>query len=426
MQVIVLGAGVVGVSTAWYLAREGCEVTVVDRQAAAGEETSFANGGQIAVSHAEPWANPATPLKALKWLGREDAPLLFRLRADPALLRWSLRFLRECLPRRTRENIHRIVALASYSRDCLRALRTDLAAAGGLEYDHLERGILHFYTDEREFRSALHAIEVLREAGCDRRPLTPDGCCEVEPALAAARSRIVGGDFSASDESGDANRFTRGLAEHCARSGVRFRFGESVRQLLREGDEVRAVALESGESLRADAIVVALGSYSPLLLRPLGIDLPVYPAKGYSATLALGDRSIAPTVSLTDDGHKLVFSRLGNRLRVAGTAEFGGYDLSPNRVRTDAILRRTREIFPALEEVGEPQLWCGLRPVTPSSVPHIGPTPLRGLWLNTGHGTLGWTMACGSGRVLTDMLLGYRAAIRCGYHASSGYRVAGA
>lgn len=404
MRVAVLGAGVVGVASAWYLARAGFEVTVIDRQPDTGLETSFANGGQIAVSHAEPWANPSTPLKALSWLGREDAPLLFRLRADPALLGWTLRFLRECLPGRTRQNIRHILNLASYSRQCLGSLRRELAGEGGLHYDHLERGILHFYTDPAEYRAAVHAAGIMREFGCDRKLLSVDECIALEPALASSASALVGGDYTREDESGDAHAFTRQLAAHCRRIGVRFMLGDGIRALERKDERVSAVLTDTGERIEADACVVALGSYSPLLLRPLGLRIPVYPAKGYSATLALAPDSVAPTVSLTDDGHKLVFSRLGNRLRVAGTAEFNGYDLSLNPARSNALLARTRSLFPGLRETSEPELWCGLRPVTPSSVPLIGRTALPNLWLNTGHGTLGWTMACGSGAALADLL----------------------
>lgn len=411
MKVAVLGAGVVGVASAWYLARAGCEVTVIDRQPGEGLETSFANGGQIAVSHAEPWANPATPFKALSWLGREDAPLLFRLRADPALLCWSLRFLRECLPGRSRRNIRDIVRLADYSRECLRSLRASFAGDVPLEYDHLEKGILHFYTDEGEFRRARHAGSIMREFGCDRRLLSAEECVAIEPALRGCEHALVGGDYTRTDESGDAHIFTRRLAERCRGAGVRFRLGLPVASLCNEGDRISEVVLGDGQRIMADEFVVALGSYSPLLLRPLGVRVPVYPAKGYSATLSLTEGSIAPTVSLTDDGHKLVFSRLGSRLRIAGTAEFSGYDLSANPVRAAALLARTRTLFPGLRETGEPQMWCGLRPVTPSSVPLIGRSRYRNLWLNTGHGTLGWTMSCGSGAALADLVCRRRPAI---------------
>ncbi len=405
MRVLVLGAGVVGTTSAWYLARAGHQVTVVDRQPVAGNETSFANGGQISVSHAEPWANPHILPRMLKWLGHEDAPLLWRWRADPAQLAWGLRFLAECLPGRTRRNIAAIVAMALYSRGRLQALREEL----GLQYDHLERGILHIYTDRAELSAAIKAARVMRQFGLDRDTVDVDKCLEIEPALAGARHLLVGGDYTRSDESGDAHKFTCALAEHAKAAGVDFRFGLSVDRIAPGGSKIAGVLVhgEGGaELLTADAYVVALGSYSPLLLKPLGIGLPVYPAKGYSATLTLADGSPAPTVSLTDDERKLVFSRLGNRLRIAGTAEFNGYNLELNPVRCQALIDRTRQLFPRLEIVGEPAFWCGLRPATPSNVPYIGQTRYRNLWLNTGHGTLGWTMACGSAASLAELMSG--------------------
>jgi len=407
LRILVLGAGVVGTTSAWYLVRAGHQVTVVDRQPVAGNETSFANGGQISVSHAEPWANPHVLSRLLKWLGREDAPLLWRWRADPAQIAWGLRFLPECLPGRTRRNIAAIVALALYSRQCLQALRGEL----GLAYDHLERGILHLYTDPAEYALAQQAARTMREYGLDRAPVDVARCLEIEPALADARPLLVGGDYTPSDESGDAHKFTRGLAERAAAAGVDFRYGLTVERIAPGGRQIAGVVVggEGGsELLTADAYVVALGSWSPQLLRPLGIGLPVYPAKGYSATLTLAEGTPAPRVSLTDDERKLVFSRLGNRLRVAGTAEFNGYNLDLNPVRCAALLERTRQLFPRLEFVGEPQYWCGLRPATPSNLPYIGRTGYGNLWLNTGHGTLGWTMSCGSAAALADLVDGRR------------------
>ena len=409
MRVLVLGAGVVGTATAWYLRQAGHEVTVVERQPVAGNETSFANGGQISVSHAEPWANPHVFSHLLRWLGREDAPLLWRWRADPAQLLWGLRFLTQCLPGATRRNVSAIVAMALYSRDSLQALRREL----GLEYDHLQRGILHFYTDSREFAQAVEAARLMREFGLDRSPVDVDRCLEIEPALVDARHLLVGGDFTPSDESGDANKFTLALAERAAAAGVEFRYGVTVDRIAPACSQIAGVLVSdtAGQTLlTADAYVVALGSYSPCLLKPLGISVPVYPAKGYSATLTLADGASAPSVSLTDDGRKIVFSRLGNRLRVAGTAEFNGYNLDLNPVRCQALIQRTRQLFPRLEITGEPLFWCGLRPATPSNVPLIGPTRYDNLWLNTGHGTLGWTMACGSGRSLADLISGHRPA----------------
>jgi D-amino-acid dehydrogenase len=407
VHVVVLGAGLVGVASAWYLRQDGHEVTVIDRQPSVGLETSFANGGQISTSHAEPWANPGAPARVLRWLGREDSPLLWRLRADPAQWAWGLRFLRECTPERTRRNIVAILRLALHSRALLKELRSAL----GLEYDQQSRGILHFYTDATEFARALPQAELMRQYGCERVVKSAEECLAIEPALADATVPIIGGTYTADDESGDAHQFVVALADRAAGLGVAFRHGRQVAALNVVGDRVTGVGLDNGEQVVADAYVAALGSYTPLLLQPVGIHLPVYPAKGYSVTIPLAADSPAPTVSLTDDGCKIVFSRLGNRLRVAGTAEFNGYDTSINTVRCAAIVRRTAALFPRLDVGRNIEFWAGLRPATPSNVPLIGQTRLRNLYLNTGHGTLGWTMACGTGQVLADLLNGRRPAV---------------
>jgi D-amino-acid dehydrogenase len=406
MRVIVLGAGVVGTASAWYLARAGHEVTVVERQGAAGLETSFANGGQISVSHAEPWANPDAPGKIWEWLGREDAPLLFRLRGDGRQWAWGLRFLVECLPFRTRENIRQILALSLYSRAQLQLLRRDT----GIQYDQLTRGILHFYTDEEEFERAAEQATLMRQYGCERDIKTAAECIAIEPALRHAAERIVGGTYTATDESGDARKFTQALAQLAAGQGVRFLYGRSIKRLEAERRRILSVVLADAEGgddrISADAYVVALGSYSPLVLRSVGISIPVYPLKGYSITVPLEAGDEAPTVSLTDDSHKLVFSRLGERLRVAGTAELNGYNTDVNDVRCQAIVRRTFDLFPSAGHPERAEFWTGLRPATPSNVPVVGRTRYANLFLNTGHGTLGWTMACGSGRAIADIVSG--------------------
>ena len=402
MRVVVLGAGVIGVTTAWYLAEAGHEVVVIERQPAAALETSFANGGQISVSHAEPWANPGAPLQILKWLGRENAPLLWRFSADPWQWIWGLRFLRQCTPARMRANIVAILRLALYSRAALQALRADT----GIRYDEEVRGILHVYSDEKVFAHARPQAALMREYGCDRVIKSAAECLAIEPALAGSRVNLVGGTYTASDESGDACKFTEALAERCARRGVQFRYGLGIESLASDGERISGIRLAGGELLTADTYVAALGSYTPLLLRPLGLRLPVYPAKGYSATIALDDDSVAPSVSLTDDQHRLVFSRLGGRLRVAGTAEFAGYDTSLNEARCAALLARAFTLFPRAGRRAGAEFWAGLRPATPNNVPLIGMSRYRNLFVNTGHGTLGWTMACGSGKLMADLVSG--------------------
>jgi D-amino-acid dehydrogenase len=405
VKVLVLGAGVVGVASAWYLAEAGHEVLVLDRQPQAGMEASFANGGQISAGHAEPWAKPSAIPKIVRWLGREDAPFLFRARLDPAQWEWGLRFLRECAPGRFERNCRVLAGLAAYSRDCLRALR----AGTGIAYDHLARGILHFATDARDFEVLARSAEAARALGVERQVKSAAECLALEPALKHSEDPIVGGVYTPGDESGDARQFTEALARLAAGRGVAFRFEARIQAIESAGAEVSGVRV--GEELvSADAYVVCLGSYSPLMLRRLGIRIPVYPLKGYSITLPLGpaEAAAAPSVSLTDEAHKIVVSRLGNRLRAAGTAELTGYDTELNGVRCAAITRRIRSLFPALGGITEVENWAGLRPATPDNVPIIGRTALRRLYLNTGHGTLGWTLACGSGKALADIVSGRR------------------
>ena len=406
MKVIVLGAGLLGVTSAYFLRQLGHDVVVIDRQASAAAETSFANGGQISVSHAEPWANPGAPLKVLKWLGREDAPLLFRLRADMRQWLWDLQFLRESTPARTRHNIAQIVRLGTYSRDTLQQLRRDT----GLQYDQRTQGILHFYTNPREFEAAEAPAAQMRELGCERRLISADEAVRIEPALAHVRGQLAGATYTAEDESGDANRFARELVALCERDGVVFRMSHTITALRTDGGRIDHVEATDHEGrfqrVRGDAYVVAMGSLSPLLVKPLGIALPIYPAKGYSVTMPVLDADKAHQVSLTDDEYKLVFSRLGNRLRIAGTAELNGYDRDLNRVRCEAIVRRVQELFPGAGDASQAQFWTGLRPATPSNVPVIGATKLPNLYLNTGHGTLGWTHACGSGKSIARIVSG--------------------
>lgn len=408
MNVVVLGAGLLGVTSAYFLRQQGHDVTVIDRQATPAAETSFANGGQISVSHAEPWANPGAPLKVLKWLGREDAPLLFRLRADLRQWLWGLQFLRECTPARTRHNIRQIVRLGTYSRDTLQQLRRER----GIAYDERTQGILHFYTSQKEFDAAEAPAAQMRELGCDRRVISADDAVKLEPALRHVRAQLAGATYTAEDESGDANRFARELVKRCEEDGVRFLMSHTVTALREAGGEIDHVEVTDGEGrfrqIRADAYVLAMGSLSPLVAKSLGIALPIYPAKGYSVTMPVKDASMAHQVSLTDDEYKLVFSRLGDRLRIAGTAELNGYDRDLNRVRCEAIVRRVEQLFPGAGDSTQAQFWTGLRPATPSNVPIIGRSRLKKLFLNTGHGTLGWTHACGSGKSIARIVSGLK------------------
>ena len=402
MKIAVLGAGVVGVTSAWYLAKRGHEVIVVDRAAEPAVETSFANGGQISVSQTEPWANPAAPGQVLRWLGREDAPLLFRLRADPALLAWGLRFLLECLPGRTRRNTLDALALGLYSRDALRALRTEL----DLSYAQQTRGILQLHEDKAALRAASRRAAELTACACRVDVLGADECVSIEPALAFAKLKFAGGTHAPDDESGDAREFTRALADRCREAGVMFRFGATVAEFRREGREIRSVRMKdtSGASeLVADAYVVCLGSYSTPLLRTAGIAIPVYPVKGYSVTIPIDDPTGAPTASITDEARKIVVSRLGERLRAAGTAEIAGYDTSLNPVRCEAIRDRAQLWFPRASDYSRVEYWSGLRPAMPGNVPIIGRTRFDNVLVNTGHGTLGWTLACGSAKALARL-----------------------
>jgi len=417
MRVIVLGAGVIGTTTAWYLARGGHQVTVIDRQPAAGLETSFANGGQISVSHAEPWANPAAPLKVLRWLFREDAPLLFRLRADIRQWQWCLAFLRECAPGRTRNNIMRMVRLGLYSRSLLQQLRAET----GIQYDQLQCGILHFYTSRRAFDAAQVPARIMREFGCELDMKTPEECVAIEPALVSVRNRIAGGSMTPSDESGDAHLFTQRLAALCVKEGVNFLFDREVTHIAMTSGAVSGIGIAASgggtEIIAGDACVVALGSYSTQLLAPLGIRLALYPAKGYSVTMPVADPARAYHVSLIDDEYNLVYSRLGDRLRIAGTCELNGYDTALNDVRCQAIVRRASELFPGAGDLRKASYWAGLRPATPSNVPCIGKTRYAGLYLNTGHGTLGWTHACGSAKAIADIVSGRRPEVEFAFTA---------
>ena len=405
-DVVVLGAGVIGVTTAYWLARDGKSVCVVDRQPEAALETSFANGGQVSVSHAEPWANPSAPSKIFKWLFDDEAPLLFRPKLDLHQWLWAARFLVECLPQRADRNTAEIVKLAVESRTRLQEIR----AREGLHYDERTKGILHFYRDRREFESARRAAEWMKKHGCDRRVVDADEVLRIEPAFEDSRREIVGATYTAADESGDAKKFSQALASVCERMGVQFLWSSQIVALDADAEALNVLSIEvrtprGYESIEARDIVVSLGSYSAPFLRPHGVSLAIYPAKGYSATIPFNGANHAPVVSLTDDQFKLVYSNLGDRLRIAGTAELAGYDLSLNYPRCEAILRNAKALFPRAGKFETATFWAGLRPATPSNIPYVGRIRrYRNLWANTGHGTLGWTLAAGSGKRIAEMI----------------------
>ena len=431
MKALVLGAGVIGVSTAWHLLERGHEVTVVDRQPDAALETSFANAAQISVGYCEPWANKDAPLKALKWMFRDDAPLLFRPRLDFQQWRWGLRFLLQCNDAAFERNVQQLVALGAYSHTALKAI----VNATGIQYHRLERGIAHFYTDQKSFDSAGEAASLMQKYGVARRVVSTAGLLEIEPAFSAFAHRIVGGTYTASDESGDARVFTQSLARRCADRGAEFLYGHDIERLQIAGGAIESIAVRArypaatGKNvlnLRADAVVVACGSYSAPLLRPVGVDLPIYPCKGYSATFKLLKPERAPFVSTIDDEVKCAMSRLGGHLRVAGTIEVGGYDLSLTtplaRARCKRLAERIEEVLPGVcdtrleQDGGTPNFWAGLRPATPTNIPYIGQTKVRGLWVNAGHGTLGWTHGAGSGRAIAELISGETPAINFAFY----------
>ncbi|MCA0174922.1 MAG: D-amino acid dehydrogenase [Proteobacteria bacterium] len=411
MQITILGAGILGVCTAWYLAEQGHAVTVIDRQPAAALETSFANGAQISVSFCEPWANAGVPLKVAGWLLADDSPLLFRPRLDPAQWRWGLEFLTQCTSAAFAHNVRQLVALGAYSHTALKAL----VAETGIEYNRLERGILHFFSSSQGLAAGAKAAELMRSFGVDRRLLSRDEVLAVEPALASYAAHIHGGTYTASDESGDAHVFTQALARLAQARGVQFIWNTQVTGLEAQGGRVNAVLLAEADGqpkrLTTDQVVVALGSYSAPLLAPLGLRLAIYPTKGYSVTLRLLRPEAASTASLMDDARKTAISRLGDDIRIAGTAEMAGYDTrldTPTaRVRGQQLVDRYEQLFPGVADLSQPRFWAGLRPSTPNNLPYIGRAKgFANLWLNTGHGTLGWTHGAGSGKALAELMAG--------------------
>jgi D-amino-acid dehydrogenase len=401
VKVLILGSGVIGVTSAYYLARAGHEVTVVDRQPEPALETSFANAGEVSPGYASPWAGPGVPVKAVKWLLMKHGPLVIRPKLDPVMWVWLLKMLRNCTSARYAINKSRMIPIAEYSRDCLRDLRRDI----GIQYDERAQGTLQLFRYQSQLDGTAGDIAVLKQYGVPYEVLSREGCIAVEPALGGVKEKLAGGLRLPQDETGDCHMFTQALAKHAEALGVRFMFNTGIDRIVTEGGRVSGVATSAG-MLQADAYVLALGSWSSRLVAPLGISLPVYPVKGYSITVPIKDASGAPESTVMDESYKVAITRLGNRIRVGGTAEISGFSSQLYDARRATLDHSLTDLFPRGGDLSKATFWSGLRPMTPDGPPVIGPTRYSNLHLNTGHGTLGWTMSCGSGRVLADMLSG--------------------
>ena len=402
MKIVVLGSGVIGTTSAWYLAKQGHEVTVIDRQPAAAMETSFANAGEISPGYSAPWAAPGIPLKALKWMFMEHAPLIIQPRPDAQKIRWMMQMLGNCTTKAYQTNKARMVRLAEYSRDCL----TDLRAETGLRFDERQQGTLQLFRTQKQMDAAGKDIEVLREGGVPFEVLDVAGCLAIEPGLRDAAGKIAGGLRLPKDETGDCFKFTQGLAARATALGVTFRHGIRIDRLNMDAGRIVSVTTSDGD-YAADAFVVALGSYSPQLVAPFGMKLPVYPVKGYSITVPVVDEDRAPVSTVMDETHKIAITRLGDRIRVGGMAEIAGFDLSLSDKRKRTLQHSVEDLFGGAGDQSRADFWTGLRPMTPDGTPIVGRSTVPNLFLNTGHGTLGWTMAAGSGRLLADIMSGH-------------------
>ncbi|RUX26054.1 D-amino acid dehydrogenase [Mesorhizobium sp. M2A.F.Ca.ET.042.01.1.1] len=400
MKVVVLGAGIVGTTSAYQLAKAGHEVTVIDRQQGPALETSFANAGEVSFGYCSPWAAPGIPMKAIKWLFMHHAPLILRPKVDGAMLSWLVKMLSNCTSERYAINKSRMLRLADYSRISLAQLREET----GIAYDERMQGTLQLFRTQAQLDASAKDVKALAADGIPYEVLDPDGCIRVEPALRHVRGKIVGGLLTPKDETGDCFKFTNALAAKAIELGVRFQYGTTIKGLDVQGGQARAVMTDRGRA-DADAVVVALGSYSPLLLKPLGISLSVYPVKGYSLTIPITDASRAPESTVMDETYKIAITRLGDRIRVGGMAEISGYTNDLGLPRRQTLEHSVTDLFPG-GDVAKASFWSGLRPMTPDGTPVIGPTKIKGLFLNTGHGTLGWTMSSGSARVISDLVSG--------------------
>lgn len=401
MKVLVLGAGVIGVTTSYYLAKAGHEVTVIDRQPGPALETSFGNAGEVSPGYASPWAGPGVPKKALGWIMDKYGPLVVRPQADPHQWRWMLQMLRNCTGARYALNKSRMVGIAEYSRDLLRMLRADT----GIAYDERSQGTLQLFRKQSQLDGAGSDIEILKQYGVPYQVLDKAGCVQYEPGLAGVQDLFVGGLRLPDDETGDCHLFTQALEKIAAGLGVKFIYETTIKAVDVSGGRVAQVTTDTGV-FTADHYVMALGSFSPLLLRPLGIDAPVYPVKGYSLTVPITDASVAPESTVMDESYKVAITRLGDRIRVGGTAEVGNYTPQPTAPRRLPLDKSLTDLFPTAGDLAQSTFWSGLRPMTPDGPPIVGPTKVGNLHLNTGHGTLGWTMACGTARVVSDQISG--------------------
>ena len=401
MHVLILGSGVIGTTMAYYLARDGHQVTVVDRQPGAALETSYANAGEVSPGYSAPWAGPGVPLKAIKWMLMHHSPLVIKPMLDPAMWRWGLSMLRNCTESRYRVNKARMVRLAEYSRDCLKELRT----ATGIAYDERAQGTLQLFRTQKQLDGVGKDVDILRQYGVPFQVLEGDAYLEYEPALALVKHKFVGALRLPGDETGDCFKFTQELARMAESHGARFRFGVNIEAIEREGDTISGVRTDAGV-LTADKYILALGSYSPLLAKPLGIDLPIYPVKGFSITVPIDDAAMSPESTIMDESHKVAVTRLGARIRVGGTAQLSGFDLRLDQARRGTLEFVANDLFPKGGDVSRAEFWTGLRPMTPDGTPIVGATRFPNLLLSTGHGTLGWTMAAGTGRVIADLLSG--------------------
>jgi len=399
MRVLVMGSGVIGTTSAYYLARAGFEVVVVDRQPAVAMETSFANAGQVSPGYASPWAAPGVPLKAMKWLMQRHAPLAIKLTGDTQQYLWMAQMLRNCTAARYAVNKERMVRLSEYSRDCLDELRAET----GIDYEGRQCGTTQLFRTQAQLDNAAKDIAVLQASGVPYELLDRAGIARAEPALARVSDKLSGALRLPNDQTGDCQMFTTKLAAMARELGVEFRFNQDIQRLQFEGDRLEGVWID-GKLETADRYVLALGSYSPQMLKPLGIRAPVYPLKGYSLTVPISDPAMAPVSTVLDETYKVAITRFDQRIRVGGMAEIAGHDLSLNPRRRETLEMVVGDLFPQGGDPSTAELWTGLRPATPDGTPIIGGTSYRNLYLNTGHGTLGWTMACGSGRLLADML----------------------